>query len=82
MPKINKAFHLEVTVEQFLNACSAIELKELDLLLCSPRYQSKMNGVEKAINELAETHIKSNDSLSNFTKKIGEVNSKFRNEDC
>ncbi|GHB44562.1 hypothetical protein [Mongoliitalea lutea] len=33
MPKINKQFHLEVTVEQFLNACSLIELQELDLLL-------------------------------------------------
>ncbi|WP_288370358.1 hypothetical protein [uncultured Algoriphagus sp.] len=33
MPKISKQFHLEITVEQFLNACSYLELQELDLLL-------------------------------------------------
>lgn len=33
MPKIQKQFHLELTVEQFLNACSHIELQEVDLLL-------------------------------------------------
>jgi len=33
MPKIEKQFHLELTVEQFLNACSYIELQELDLQL-------------------------------------------------
>ena len=33
MPKIQKQFHLEITVEQFLNSCSLLELQELDLLL-------------------------------------------------
>jgi hypothetical protein len=33
MPKINKSFHLEITVEQFLNACSTLELQEIDLRL-------------------------------------------------
>lgn len=33
MPKLSKQFHLEITVEQFLNGCSYIELQELDLLL-------------------------------------------------
>jgi hypothetical protein len=33
MPKINKSFHLEVTVEQFLNACSPIELQEINMRL-------------------------------------------------
>ena len=33
MPKLNKSFHLEITVEQFLNACSLLELREIDLLI-------------------------------------------------
>lgn len=33
MPKLQKSFHLEITVEQFLNACSPIELQEIDLRL-------------------------------------------------
>jgi hypothetical protein len=52
MPKLSKSFHLEITVEQFLNACSASELKELDLLLSSPRYQYKMNGVIQNLDPL------------------------------
>lgn len=35
MPKLSKQFHLEITVEQFLNACSYLELQELDLRLDS-----------------------------------------------
>lgn len=33
MPKLNKSFHLEITVEQFLSACSLIELQEVELRL-------------------------------------------------
>ncbi len=33
MPVLNKQFTLQVTVEQFLRACSNIELQELELLL-------------------------------------------------
>lgn len=33
MPILNKQYTLEVTVEQFLNACSDIELQEIELLL-------------------------------------------------
>lgn len=33
MPKLSKQFHLEVTVEQFLEACSMVELQEVSLLL-------------------------------------------------
>ncbi|WP_026946158.1 hypothetical protein [Algoriphagus marincola] len=33
MPKLSKQFYLEITVEQFLNSCSYLELQELDLLL-------------------------------------------------
>ncbi len=43
MPRIQKSYTLEVTVEQFLNACSDLELQELELLLYSPQYQQRMN---------------------------------------
>lgn len=33
MPRLSKSFHLEITVEQFLNACSLLELQEVDLLI-------------------------------------------------
>jgi hypothetical protein len=35
MPSIQKAFFLEVTVEQFLDACSLTELQEIQLLIDS-----------------------------------------------
>ena len=44
MPKIDKLYTLEVTPEKFLNACSATELQELELLLYSPRYRDKLKG--------------------------------------
>lgn len=42
MPQIQKIFTLEVTPEKFLNACSPQELKEVELLLSSPRFQTKL----------------------------------------
>jgi hypothetical protein len=42
MPKIDKVLTLEISPEQFLNSCSATELQELEQLLYSYRYQSKM----------------------------------------
>lgn len=42
MPKIDKVLTLEISPEQFLNSCSATELQEIDLLIQSPRFQSKM----------------------------------------
>jgi len=33
MPKITKTFHLEVTPEQFVNACDNTELRELQIEL-------------------------------------------------
>lgn len=46
MPKINRVLELEITPERFLEACSVTELIELQLLLDSPRFQSKIN-IEK-----------------------------------
>lgn len=49
MPTINKQFELTITPEQFLNACSVNELKELDLLIQSPRYQEKITADERQL---------------------------------
>ncbi|MGB8706239.1 MAG: hypothetical protein WCD31_14530 [Gillisia sp.] len=43
MPRINKQFTLDVSPERFLDACSADELIEVEILLSSPRYQNAMN---------------------------------------
>ncbi|MFY0481434.1 hypothetical protein ACI6PS_02415 [Flavobacterium sp. PLA-1-15] len=42
MPELNKYFKLEITPEQFLNACSSNELQETDLLLNRSEFQIKM----------------------------------------
>lgn len=41
MPILNKNYTLEITPEQFLNACSRNELIELQMLLDSPHYRKK-----------------------------------------
>lgn len=46
MPRITRQLDLEITPERFLEACSVTELIELQLLLDSPRFQSKIN-IEK-----------------------------------
>lgn len=43
MPNIQRIYHIEVTPEKFLAACSPEELMEVELLLSSPRYQGIMN---------------------------------------
>lgn len=40
MPTLNKQFSLAVTPEQFINACSDNEIRELHLLLNSKRFDS------------------------------------------
>lgn len=42
MPEISKVLKLKITPEQFLDSCSEDELKEIDLLIQSPRYVNKM----------------------------------------
>jgi hypothetical protein len=44
MPRLQKLYHLEITVEQFLDACDATELQEVDLLIGTAKYRAKMNG--------------------------------------
>jgi len=43
MPQIQKVFKLEVIPERFLDACSAEELIEVEILISARRYQAKMN---------------------------------------
>jgi len=47
MPQITKVFTLEISPERFLESCSDNELKELDLLLASERYQRRIREPEK-----------------------------------
>lgn len=42
MPQINKILHIDITVEQFLDACSGSELHEVDMLIQSRKYMDKM----------------------------------------
>ena len=42
MPTVNKAFSLEISVEQFLKQCSVAELHEVDMLMQSNWVQDRM----------------------------------------
>lgn len=43
MPKHTQVITIDITPERFLENCSDDELKELDLLLQSDRYQLRIN---------------------------------------
>lgn len=47
MPKLNKIYTLTITPEQFIEACSDIELQELQMLLDAPRFQKKLEELNK-----------------------------------
>lgn len=47
MPEITKVFTLKISPERFLENCSNNELKELDLLLASERYQRRIREPQK-----------------------------------
>ncbi len=49
MPTLQKVLTVTVTPEQFLNSCSDLELKELDLLIQSEQYQSRIRKPLKNI---------------------------------
>jgi hypothetical protein len=61
MPKINRAFYLDITPEQFVQACSPMEREELRLILDSPRYRDQ-KGREERIHNMMETYR--NDQLN------------------
>ena len=84
MPILNKNYTLEITPEQFLNACSRNELIETGLLLDSPGIQRKVaqddiqdsNYVSAEVGNQAHTMFKS-DSLE-AEKILFEITSKSR----
>lgn len=47
MPKITEVHLIEVTPEKFLENCSPAELREVDHLIQSPRFQVRMVKPEK-----------------------------------
>lgn len=47
MPKVQKIFTLDVSPTKFLEACSGEELIELELLLSSKRFQTRIDVYKK-----------------------------------
>ncbi|MBO2546070.1 hypothetical protein J0871_16760 [Salegentibacter sp. BDJ18] len=58
MPRIQKAYTLDISPEQFLNNCSGTELQEIALLINTNRYQSKMQDDEVSFEEAREAVFK------------------------
>ena len=42
MPEIIKVMYVDITPERFLDACSDEELKEIDLLIQTERFQNRI----------------------------------------
>ena len=61
MPTLTKVLTVTVTPEQFLENCSDIELKELDLLIQSPRYANRINDKK----EIGFNQIQNKDENTN-----------------
>lgn len=57
MPKIQKQFYLELTVEQFLNACSHIELQEIELRLDTYLKKAEHDARRKAYREGGDPEV-------------------------
>ena len=64
MPTLTKVLTVTVTPEQFLENCSDLELKELDLLIQSPRYANRINE-KKEIGFLTDNTKKDEKTESN-----------------
>lgn len=47
MPTLSKTYTLTITPEQFLENCSDLELKELDLLIQMPRYSHRIMQLQE-----------------------------------
>ena len=55
MPEIQKVFHLSISPERFLDACSPTELQEIDLLIQAPRYRNQMK-MEEFLDQAIKDH--------------------------
>ncbi len=75
MPRISKAFNLEITPEQFLRNCSDIELMETTLLLQTKEYQDKMDeGSVDDVHDIVEKlAFQSNDKVRNALAGINHM---------
>jgi hypothetical protein len=49
MPKITEVHLINITPEKYLENCSPIELREIDHLIQSPRFQVRMNVTEEPV---------------------------------
>ncbi len=47
MPAINQLNSIDISVEKFLNACSQVELREVEILINSPHFQQRMNQADQ-----------------------------------
>lgn len=56
MPRLTKLIDIQITVEQFLNACSPVEIQEVMLL--APKYYPSENFDSEDFNSLPETNCK------------------------
>jgi hypothetical protein len=52
MPKITKLYYLELTVEQFLSACSRIELEEINMRLDAHLRRSERTEPEWKMSQI------------------------------
>jgi len=57
MPEITQTNRINITPEKFLDACSGVELREIDTLIQSPRFVAKMKGFDEGslINDVETT---------------------------
>ena len=66
MPTVTKAYTLSITVEQFLEACSLIELQEVDTLLDRYINKKRFPGSSDEVPEVSEFPI---DRIENQKEK-------------
>ena len=59
MPEVTKVFTIDITPERFIDACSDSELKELDILLQSPRFQQRLKATEIGFHQSSTSKDKS-----------------------
>lgn len=67
MPTLDKVFRIDITPEQFLMQCSQSELIEVQMLLGSHYYQSKIKGrtyIPRISEELKSSMEKISKALS------------------
>lgn len=69
MPTLDKVFRIDITPEQFLIQCSQSELMEVQLLIHSYHYKSKM----KAFNCLIMTSEEYKAAVENIVKAISPL---------